>query len=269
MIIMRRSVVILFLLWCLSALGAEVIPPAPEHYFNDFAGVVDPNTSAQLNSRLDSFERQTGNQVVVAIYQRMQSDSSIDDYANRVFRAWKIGQKDKNNGVLLLIFIGNRQMFIETGYGLEGALPDATCKQITEYEIKPHFKAGDYSGGVAAGVNAIIDATQHEYKGNGTTVYSRSNGGDGQTFSLVPIVIVLIPIIFLILFARQGRKHGWVITSGGVGGFGGWGGSGWNSGSWGGGSWGGGGGGGGGFSGGGGFMGGGGSSGGGGAGSSW
>jgi uncharacterized protein len=247
---MRRFSFTLIWLWCLSALAAEVIPPSPAHYFNDYAHVVDAGTAQQLEAKLDNFERATGNQVVVAVYPKMQSDSSIDDYANTVFRAWKIGQKDKNNGVLLLVYTGDRKMFIEVGYGLEGALPDATCKQITEYEIKPHFKTGDYAGGLTAGVNAILAATQHEYKGNGTTVANPNPGGAHSSGGVRPGVFFFIILIFIIVsaFSRRSRSNGWIIGGGGLGGFsgGGWGGGG-----------------------GGGFSGGGGSSGGGGAGSSW
>ena len=233
-------------LWSLLAWGAEVIPPAPPNYFNDYAHVVPAPTAGQLNAKLEDFERTTGNQVVVAIYQKMDSDSSIDDYTVRVARAWKAGQKIKNNGVVLFVFIQNRQMFIQVGYGLEGALPDALCKQITEYEIKPHFKTGDYAGGLAAGIDAILAATKGEYKGTGATV-GDANSHHSQGIPTWIIVLVIIAFILLRLMSSTGRR-GWMFS--GVG--------------WGGGS------GGGGFSsGGGGFSGGGGSFGGGGAGSSW
>jgi uncharacterized protein len=235
-------------LWCLSTIAAEVIPPAPDHYFNDYAHVVDAATADQLNAQLDGFERSTGNRVLVAVYPKMQSDSSIDDYTVRVARSWKVGQKGTNNGVVLFVFIADRQMFIQVGYGLEGVLPDATCKQITEYEIKPRFKAGDYAGGLTAGVNAIIAATRGEYKGIGSTVYSRKHNGAGPN----PAILAwLFPgfFILLILLSRGARRNGWIIGSGGWGGYSG---------------------GGGGFSGGGGgFSGGGGGFGGGGAGSGW
>jgi uncharacterized protein len=249
---MRRCAFIIVWIWCLSAIAAEVIPPAPDHYFNDYAHVVSSAIADQLNMQLDSFERSTGNQILVAIYPKMQSDSSIDDYTVRVARAWKVGQKQKNNGVVLFVFIQDRKMFIQVGYGLEGVLPDALCKQITEYEIKPRFKAGDYAGGLTAGVNAILAATRHEYKGTGSTVYSQKHNGAGQNPG---ILILLFPGLFILLLilSRGSRRRGWVIGSGGWGGFSG--GGGW-------------GGGGGGFSGGG-FSGGGGSFGGGGAGSSW
>jgi uncharacterized protein len=251
---MRRCGLILIWVWCLSAIAAEVIPPAPDHYFNDYARVVNATVADQLNMQLDGFERSTGNQVVVAVYPKMQSDSSIDDYTVRVARSWKVGQKLKNNGVVLFVFIDDRKMFIQVGYGLEGVLPDAICKQITEYEIKPRFKAGDYAGGLTAGVNAIMAATRHEYKGTGTTVYEQKHHGSGANPGFV---FWLFPGLFILLLvlSRASRRHGWVMSSGGWGGFSG--GGGW-------------GGGGGGFSGGGGgFSGGGGSFGGGGAGSSW
>jgi uncharacterized protein len=239
----------------LLACSGEVIPPAPPQYFNDDAHVVSGSVAGQFNTKLEDFERQTGNQVVVAIFPKMESDSSIDDYGVRVARAWRVGQKIKNNGVVLLVFIQNRQMTIQTGYGLEGALPDAICKQITEYEIKPHFKTGDYAGGLAAGIDAIFAATKGEYKGTGATVGDAKHRHSQDAGTLI---IILVVIAFLILRSMLFRRHGWMYSSGGWGGFYGGGGGGWMGG-------------GGGFSGGGGggFSGGGGSFGGGGASSSW
>jgi uncharacterized protein len=246
---MRRFGFIFICIWCLPAVADEVIPPAPARYFNDYAQVLNTATADQLNTQLEAFERSTGNQVLVAIYPKMQSDSSIDDYTIRVARSWEAGQKEKNNGAVLFVFIADRKMFIQVGYGLEGALPDAICKQITEYEIKPRFKEGDYAGGLTAGVNAILAATRHEYKGTGTTVDERKHR---QTGAYPGMMVWLFPGLFILLLilSRSSRRHGWVFGGGGWGGYSG-------------GGWGGGGGGGGGFSGGGGSFGGGG------AGSSW
>lgn len=249
---MKRLAIIFCWLWPLIAFAAEVIPPVPARYFNDYANVVPASVANQLNTKLEDFEKTTGDQVVVAVFPKMESDSSIDDYTVRVARAWQVGQKNKNNGVVLFVFVQNHQMFIQVGYGLEGALPDALAKQITEYEIKPHFKSGDYAGGLVAGVNAILAATQHEYTGNGTTAAQRK--GQGSSMNSVVALIIAIVVLFILIRAMSSRgRSGWFISSGG------WGGS----------CGGGGGGGGGGFSSGGGFSGGGGSFGGGGAGSSW
>jgi uncharacterized protein len=243
----------------------EVIPPAPPQYFNDFAGVVPPAVQVQLNNQLAQFERETSNQVVVAIYPTMASDSSIEDYATRVYQAWHIGQRGKNNGALLLVFTQSHRMRIQTGYGLEGVLPDALCARIMQDNIAPHLRAGDWAGGMQAGVAAMIAAARGEYRGTGRTVAEARQGGDNPIIGVA--VVFLILCIMLAISVRQrsqslvyGRRGRTIVTPWwwGGGGGGGWssgGGSSWDSG------------GGGGFSGG--FSGGGGSTGGGGASGSW
>src|SRR5207248_10233990 len=124
-------------------------------YVNDYANVLSRSTLADLNQKLRDFESQTSNQVLVVIYPKMQSDSSIDDYAVRVAQAWGVGRKDRKNGVVLFIFTQDRKMTLQVGYGLEGAMPDAISKRIIEDEIKPHFQQNDYNGGVRAGIDAI------------------------------------------------------------------------------------------------------------------
>jgi uncharacterized protein len=233
--------------------AAEVIPPKPAAYFNDYANVVSSEAAHRFNEQLAQFERDTSNQIVVAVFPKMQSDSSIEDYTQRVAQAWGVGQKERRNGAALFVFIEDRKMFIQVGYGLEGALPDATCFDITEYQIKPHFRDKDYEGGLAAGIDSIFKAARGEYKGSGKTVTEqhRKNGVPSFLFFII-FVIVLIVISRMM---RRLSGYGYSSRGGGpiflpIGG----GGGGWSSG------------GGGGFSG---FSGGGGSFGGGGAGSSW
>src|SRR5205814_6925181 len=150
--------------------AAEVIPPKPSGYFNDYAGVVSKETALRFNEQLAQFERETSNQVVVAVFLKMQSDSEIADYTQRVAQAWAVGQKGQRNGVVLFVFTQDRKMFIQAGYGLEGALPDLTAFDITEYRIKPHFRNNDYEGGLAEGIDSIFKAIRGEYKGTGKTV---------------------------------------------------------------------------------------------------
>ncbi len=249
-----------FALLTSDGLAREVIPPKPTSYFNDYAGVVSAATARQLNQTLEDFEKSTSSQIVVAIFQKMQSDSSLEDYAHRVFEAWGAGQKDKNNGAVLFIFVQDRRMRIEVGYGLEGALPDALAKRIVDDEIAPFFKKGDYDRGLTAGVTAILQATRGEYQGTGRTV-ARNSGRGINLLVVLFWLIVVISVLSRVVRAGRGtvyHRRGW----GSYGGW--WGGGGWGSG----GGSSGGGGGGGGFSGGG-FSGGGGSSGGGGASGSW
>jgi uncharacterized protein len=240
----------------IQAFAAEVIPPKPAGYFNDYAGVVSKEAASRFNEQLAQFERETSNQVVVAVFPKMQSDSDVADYAQRVAQSWGVGQKDKRNGVVLLVFIADRKTSIQVGYGLEGALPDITAYDIRDSHINPHFRNGDYEGGLADGIDSIFKAIRGEYKGSGKTVtgqYSRS----GRPSFLFFIIFVIVLMIISRLMRRLG---GYGYSSGRSGpvfipmGFGGGGGGGWSSSS------------GGGFSG---FSGGGGSFGGGGSSGSW
>jgi uncharacterized protein len=258
----KKILAILCGLLCLTAFAAEVIPPVPAKYFNDYAGVVSAGTAAQLNQRLEQFERDASSQILVAVYPKMQSDSSVDDYCVRVFNSWHVGQKGKNNGAVLFVFVQDHKMFLQTGYGLEGALPDVTCKRIIEDEIAPRFKAQDFDGGLTAGVNAILAATKGEYHGTGQTVADRGANHQSGPGGLAFVIIIIFVVLFILARSRGGgggllSTAGWMLASSG--------GSRWSSGRSGGG-WSGGG-----FSGGGGggFSSGGGSSGGGGAGGSW
>jgi uncharacterized protein len=248
-----------FALLATNSQGAEVIPPKPDRYFNDYAGVVSKSAALRFNEELAQFERETSDQVVVAVLPKMQSDSDVADYTQRVAQAWGVGQKDRRNGVVLFVFVQDRKMFIQVGYGLEGALPDITAFDITEYKIKPHFRNGDYEGGIAAGIDSIFKAIRGEYKGSGKTVAEQQRGGGAiSLFYFVfffIVFVVLLSIISALLrplsgYGYSSRRGGPVFFPTGGGG------GGWSSGD----------GGGGGFSG---FSGGGGSFGGGGAGSSW
>jgi len=139
---------------------AEVIPAVPKSYFNDYAHVVNQATSQKLNRQLAQFDRDTTIQVLVAIYPRMQSDALAKDYTMRVANKWGVGQKGRNNGVVLFLFTESHRLQIQTGSGLEAVLPDALCKQIIDERIIPHLRQGDFDGGLQAGVVAILAAIQ-------------------------------------------------------------------------------------------------------------
>ena len=241
-----------------GAAAEERLPPLPASYFNDYAGLVPPADAARLDAKLREFEKETSNQVVVAVFPELPSPA-LEDFTNRTAESWKAGRKELDNGVVFFVFVRDRKMRIETGYGLEGALPDAIASRILNERVVPRFRSGDWTGGIEAGIDGIIAATKGEYK-----AAPRKPGG------VSPLAVLLV-IVFLLLFlwlagqgsrlAQDGRtydRRGWrrgggVVIPGNR--------SGWGSG---GGSWGGGGG-----FGGGGFSGGGGSFGGGGASSSW
>jgi uncharacterized protein len=243
-----------FFLGSLVCFAAEVMPPKPDRYFNDYANVVSGDAARRFNEQLAQFERDTSNQVVVAVFPKMQSDSDIADYSQRVAQSWAVGQMGKNNGTVLFVFVQDRKMFIASGYGVEGALPDATAFDITEYHIKPHFRSGDYEGGLAEGIDLIQKAIRGEYKGSGKTVAEARARSENNAFGGFVFFIIIVVILIIISRSAKGRR-GWNYSGTGGPFLGGWS-SGGSSGGW--------------SSGGdSGFSGGGGSFGGGGAGSSW
>ena len=258
---MRKLLSLLVAIACAIAHAAENLPPAPARYFTDYTKTVREDTAAALNGKLEQFEKETSSQVVVAMFSRLPENTALEDYVNRLFREWKIGQASRDNGILLIVFKDDRRLRVEVGYGLEGALPDATANQIINREIVPHFKAGNFDAGLVAGVDAILLAARGEYRGTERTAANRRSQNP-IPFFLFFIIMMFVFGTTMMRFARRGTQYhrrrrtfwGPVWTSG-------WGGGGWSRG----GGWGGGGGGG--FSGG--FSGGGGSSGGGGASGSW
>src|SRR5262245_6314993 len=121
----------------------------------DQAGILDQSRRIALTEKLASLEASTTDQLVVATVRSLEG-TSIEDYANRLFREWKLGQKDKNNGVLLLIAPNERKVRIEVGYGLEGTLTDARSRLIIESFILPRFRERDFPGGISRGAEEII-----------------------------------------------------------------------------------------------------------------
>jgi uncharacterized protein len=251
-----RALVVLLVtaLWAAHALAAANFPPLTGRVV-DQAKILSPVTIADLERKLADLEQKSGIQLVVATVPSLGGDE-IEPYANQLFRAWKLGEAKKNNGVLLLIAPNQRRVRIEVGYGLEGTLTDAVSSIIISNAIAPRFKAGDFNGGVTRGVDDIITALttdSAEWKPKPTEMRPEHDASLLDT--LAPFLIFLFIMFVLSRIGRRGGGNVVFIPMGmGGGGFRG--------------GFGGGFGGGGGFSGGG-FSGGGGSSGGGGASGGW
>jgi uncharacterized protein len=199
-------------------LGSE-IPPKPAHYFNDYASLVSPATARMLDQQLENFERETSNQILVVIYKSLPEGAVLEDFAEDAFRAWKPGQQGKNNGAILFLFANDKRARIQTGYGLEGALPDAICKRIISDELAPRFQVGDFNGGMTAAVDAMIAATKGEYKGSGRTaaeMRSRAKKSEDVLTDVAIIVFILGFIAFI--FFRNLRRGTLYTNSGGPGG---------------------------------------------------
>jgi uncharacterized protein len=148
--------VVLFLLP--PAAAAKDIPPLTGRIV-DQANLLTPEQRQRIETKLAQFEQQTGDQVAVLTVDSLDGEA-IEDYANKVGRAWALGQKGKDNGVLLLVSKQDRKMRMEVGYGLEPVLTDLQTKVIQDEVIIPYFKKGDYGSGIEAGVDAILSTIQ-------------------------------------------------------------------------------------------------------------
>jgi uncharacterized protein len=257
----------------LLALASQVLAqaqpafPALSGRIVDAAGIIPQDRRAGIDARLAAHEAKTTDQIVVATLPSLQG-YAVEDFANRLFRAWRLGQDKTNNGVLLLVAPSERKVRIEVGYGLEGALTDALSRVVIATAITPKFKTGDFAGGIEAGVDAILSILSKD----ADEWQRRAKVRDDQPGfeAVIPFIIMALFLAIFLTMAfnsvRQGRQGtrwhrtrngGWVMLPGtGTN----WGGTGSSGSGWGGG---------GGWSGGGGFSGGGGSSGGGGASGDW
>lgn len=219
----------LFFLSTLCGQIQEPLPTPPQHYFNDAAGVVSAQVAFQLNTELANFDRKTSNQIVVAIYPQFWSKTSPEDLAQKLYTTWHPGTKKNSNGVLVLVFQKEHIIRIQTGYGLEGALPDALCKRIIDETMAPAFQRGDYASGLSSGLAAIMQATAHEYQGAAHKKKSLS----WQRLLFSPFSFFLLIMLCSMIFNRRRSRNGlepdvpsrggWWIGGGGFGdgGFGG------------------------------------------------
>ncbi len=196
---MVRFVGIFFFLF-----GALVFPapefPRSQGHVNDFAHMFSSHTTEILESRLVDFEKTTTNQIAVVTVETLNG-RDIEGYANQLFREWGIGQKDKNNGVLILFAKNDRKSRIEVGRGLEGVLPDAICKTILDRNVRPDFRNGRFDQGVTNAVTAVTAAIGGKYAVS--PLPSENNDGLPLGLSLGAwiVIIIIILVVLLIIFA--------------------------------------------------------------------
>lgn len=167
---------------------------------NDLARMLSPEAQQRLEQKLAAFERETSNQVVVLTVPSLQGDD-IDRFSIRVADAWKIGQKGRDNGVLLVVAQAERKVRIEVGMGLQGVLPDITAGRIIRDVMRPFLKDGNYDQGIAAGVDGIIAATKGEFKGTGQTARSHTAKKSSPSFATM-LLGAVVAVAVLGLFSR-------------------------------------------------------------------
>jgi uncharacterized protein len=222
--------------WLLAVIGVnaanmEGIPkrPNPPKLVNNFSTyqILSQDQVDALETKLDAFANSTSNQIAIVIIDSLY-DHDPAEFATELGEEWQIGQKKFDNGVVILIKPTTpRKVFIAPGYGLEGAIPDATCEDIVQREIIPNFKKGDYYTGLNNAVDVIIGLAKGEYN---SSDYAKKGGQGSKS---VGLIFALIILLFVFLFSRRGGGRGGMTIGGpgiffwgsGLGGFGGGGGS--------------------------------------------
>ena len=201
--------ILIFALLGIGSITAQEVPerPNPPRLVNDYAKILSVNEYNSLESALELFARETSTQILIVTMNEI--DGSIDDFAFRVGEKWGVGQKKDNNGVVIVLKpkIGNSkgEVFVATGYGLEGVLPDAIVNGVVvDNEMIPSFKQNRYYEGLANGVNVIMDITRGEY----TAEYYQENYAERKD-GIIPGIFLFIIIIFVsqLLRGRRGRHY--------------------------------------------------------------
>ncbi|MCK3686008.1 TPM domain-containing protein [Maribellus sp. YY47] len=204
---MKRILIVLFvLLGTATSLMAQIPErPVPARLVNDFAGVLTNDQREGLENALEKFARETSTQIVVVAVPDLEGYDKAD-YAFQLGEKWGVGQKGKDNGIVILLKpkTGNSrgEVFIATGYGLEGVLPDATVnRDIVSNEMLPRFKENNYYEGLAAGIGVIMDITRGEYTADEYRQQAEAGGAAG-----IPFLIILFAVL-ISLFGRSRRRR--------------------------------------------------------------
>ncbi len=215
---MKQPFLSLLLLFSLVLPAAALDVPPSKGYVTDQAGIISSATEQQLERYLRSFEESDSTQIAVLTITSLQGEA-LDGYALKVAETWEIGQKEHDNGALLLVAKDDRKIRIEVGYGLEGKLTDLLTGRIIDNEISPRFKQGDFDGGIIAGVGAMTQAVRGEYKGTGQPAGKKKRNPLGLLFFLLFLGPGLLRLF--LPHSRYGRSRGIWFGGGGFGGGGG------------------------------------------------
>jgi len=200
------SIIILLTIISSYAFADDIQLPNPNNYFYvyDEAGIIDSDTANYMIETNEQLYEKTGAQIVVAVINSLQ-DRTEQEFANALFRQWQIGSKERNNGVLILIAPNEQRLWIEIGYGLEGALPDGRVGEIRDQQMFPHFREGDFNQGILNGFNTILSSVVNEYNldmdisESQYYIGTESNENETTIFENIKNIFVAIGIIVLIV----------------------------------------------------------------------
>ena len=212
----RRAIVLTSLFSLLTCAASAQSLPRPAGRINDFAGVIDAATEADLDRRLDRLEQQTSSEIAVATVESLDG-MSVEEYASRLFKEWGVGRAKQDNGVLVVVAPNEREMRIEVGYGLEGVLPDGLAGDVIRKQFTPRFRDGDYSGGIRDGVGRVIEIVERHQvlTPQELAQFNEANGGDDVPYWIViPFFGLFVTIGFGMLGIGLRSKTGFPVIFG-------------------------------------------------------
>lgn len=202
-IIVKILILLFIIINAFTVNSLAVVNPTKDFYVNDYAGLLNSETKNYIINANKSLYNQTGAQIVVVTIQSLGNDS-LEDYSTELFRSFGIGDKTKNNGVLLLLALEEREFRVEVGYGLEGILPDGKTGRIQDEYIIPYLRQDNWNDGIRNGFSAILNIVADEYSvevGAETAVTGESLSDYEMTpfsivgFTVMPLVSVIFGVI--------------------------------------------------------------------------
>jgi uncharacterized protein len=219
----RKSLFLLTLsaLFCIISVNrvfSQDIPERPNHprLVNDFAGMLKAEEVNMLEQKLVAFSDSTSNQIAVVIVPSLGGYDKAD-YAQRLGEKWGVGQKGRNNGILILIkpktADSRGEVQISTGYGVEGPIPDLTCAEIVDREILPAFRNGDYYGGLNSATNTLMSLAKREFSAADYSHRAKKSGGKNIPFGLIIFIVFIIIAMASRGSGGSNNKH---ISTGGL-----------------------------------------------------
>ncbi|HPI03686.1 MAG TPA: TPM domain-containing protein [Candidatus Goldiibacteriota bacterium] len=233
---MKKLFIVLFsILFYVSVFAVSPDSLKPTGWVNDFAGIMDQASVQKIETLINSLNQQTTAEIAVVIIQSLEGND-LNDFTNTLFEQWGVGKKGKDNGIMLLVALSERQVRIEVGYGLEGAVTDGMAGSIIREVIAPAFRQSDYSGGIYGAVYKLSSIIAGEYgveiNAQAPVSYNSYNQTrpltKAEKIIMIIFLIIMIPIIIknpwillYLLSSGGGSRGGGGFGGGGFGGFGG------------------------------------------------
>jgi uncharacterized protein len=188
---MKKIYLLVVLFFAVIFCFGQDIPAKPNRLFNDMVGLLSESQQAEIENSLRQYEDSTSNQISFLIISSLNG-YPIEDYCYQVAQSWGIGQKDKNNGVLVCIAVNDRKVRIEVGYGLEPVIPDLAANQIIQNDIKPNFRAQAYYEGINGAINSLVKCVKGEFKAE----KKKQHSGKNLKFLLLLIIVIVYLAVF-------------------------------------------------------------------------